>query len=621
MNFKSSAFQNVEVLGHNVSVRKGANDLLYIHSNIPLESHPYRITEKLRYWAKNTPEAIFLGQRNKAGDWTTITYLETWRKVQSIAQFLLNIGLSVEQPLTVLSGNSIEHALISLAAMHIGIPYSPMSPALLKKSKDFTKLNHCLDLLNPGLIFVQDGRFFSQRVSERKIFVIAAAHVQEGQLSFADVLETNPTSAITAAFEALTSDTIAKILFTSGTTGLAKGVVNTHGNITTNWQQLTQTLPFMKNDKVGVKLIDWLPWHHVFGGNHNFGIALYNGGSLFIDEGKPTPEDISITLKNLKDIAPTIYFNVPKGFEVLVKNLKKDQELCRFFFSELKLLFCAGASMPQHVRDSLEQLSNDTLGKRILISTGYGMTEASPTCLLNTNYWDKSGHLGVPVPGLQVKLVSNGDKTEAFFKGDNLTPGYWKNPQATENAFDDEGYYKSGDALKLVASEDPNQGLLFDGRITQDFKLDTGTWVRVGHLREQLIHVANGLIHDAVITGQDRSFVGAIVFPEMEHCKKIASLPDGSTYQEIINNDVVIGALQEIVNNLGAASTGSSTLIKRVIFADFELSKEKGEITDKGSINQQMIRNNKASFVDKLYESKVSQKVIPYQKNTNIDVS
>jgi len=371
--------------------------------------------------------------------------------------------------------------------------------------------------------------------------------------------------------------------------------------------------PFLRKEEVGVKLIDWLPWHHVFGGNHNFGIALYNGGSLYIDDGKPTPTDISVTLKNLKSIAPTVYFNVPKGFEVLLGYLKEDQELRHVFFSELKMLFCAGASMPQHIRESLEKLSFDVLGKKILISMGYGMTEASPTCLLNTRFGDKSGHLGVPVPGLEVKLVKNGDKMEARYKGKNLTPGYYKNPKATKNAFDEEGFFKSGDALKILDINAINKGLVFDGRITEDFKLDTGTWVSVGILRKELIQMGKGLIEDVVITGQDRSFVGAIIFPELKYCRKISGLPEGSSYTDLVQHSKVKKALQETLNTLGKSSTGSSTLIKKAICADFEPSKDKREITDKGSLNQQIIRANKQALIQELYEINASQKIISFQ--------
>jgi len=460
MDFKASPFLDVNVIQHDVTSRDGKDGVRYISSKILLESCPTRITDRLVHWAATKPETVFLGQRDETGEWQTVTYAEAWKKVQALAQYLLNIGVTEEKPIAFLSGNSIAHGLLGLAALHIGVPYSPISPAYSTKSTDFAKLKHCINLLSPSLIFVQNGRAFNNAIyavnSEAK--VLAVEEVLDGQDRLEEVLQTSPTLAVQTAFEKVNAHTVAKILFTSGSTGLPKGVINTHGNITTNWQQITQTFPYLKNEQAGATLIDWLPWNHVFGGNHNFGIALYNGGSLYIDGGNPTPKGILTTLQNLKDIAPTAYFNVPKGFEELVNQLKKDKSLCQHFFSRLKMFFYAGASLPQHVWDGLEELAYETTGKRILISTGLGMTEASPSCTFNTRSGGASGQLGVPVPGLEVKLIPDGDKTEVRFRGNNLTPGYWQNPEATAKAFDEEGFYKTGDAMKLVDEKDLNKG-------------------------------------------------------------------------------------------------------------------------------------------------------------------
>ena len=364
----------------------------------------------------------------------------------------------------------------------------------------------------------------------------------------------------------------------------------------------------------GLNFIDWLPWNHVFGGNHNFGLTLFNGGSLYIDEGNPTPKGIHKTVENLREIAPTMYCNVPKGFEDLIPFLKADKVLRDNFFSNLKLLFYAGAGMPQHVWDDLELLAYETTGKRILISSGLGMTETSPSSMFNSHFGSFSGMLGVPVAGMELKLVPNGGKLEARFRGKNVMPGYWRNPEATAKAFDTEGYYCTGDALKFVDENDPNKGMIFDGRIAEDFKLDTGTWVNVGVLKAKLITAGKGLIQDAAITGHDRSFLGAIVFPNIEFCKKISGLGENTSLLDIINTPSVLAALQAVLNTFATQSTGSSTLIKRAIFADFNLSIDKGEITDKGSINQRMILANRAEYVEMLYKNPVTLPVLEVQK-------
>lgn len=608
----------INVAGHDVRKREAKNGEQYIISNLPLQAHPVKMTDRLLRWAVEKPDGVFLGQRDQNGQWVRLNYAQTLQKVQAIAQFLIDIGLTVEKPIAILSGNSIEHGLLALAALHIGVPYSPISPAYSTKSTDFSKLKHCIDLLSPGLIFVQDVQVYQAalKAAGSDIRILAVNNAMEGHDHFDKILDTLVSAAVHAAYTKIQADTIAKILFTSGSTGLPKGVINTHGNITTNWQQITQTFPFISYEEESITLIDWLPWNHVFGGNHNFGIALYNGGTLYIDEGNPTPEGMLTTLKNLGDVSPTVYLNVPKGFEELVNHLKADKVLCSKFFRRLKLLFYAGASMPQHVWDGLEQLAYDTVGKRLLIATGLGMTEASPSCIFNTITGRGSGELGVPVPGLELKLVPDGDKLEARFKGGNITPGYWRNPDATAKAFDEEGFYKTGDALKMIDEHDVNKGLRFDGRISEDFKLMTGTWVNVGVLRASLTQAANGLIQDVVITGHDRDFIGAIIFPEVNYCCALAGLPQSAMISEVVRHPKVRAALQTIINDLGKKQTGSSTFIQRAVFADFALSIDKGEVTDKGSINQRSILKHRADTVALLYRDDLPEDVIVFQNET-----
>ena len=605
----------IDITKWNIPIQSGEvnnEGHIILKSTVPLKKRPHRMTQRLVHWAKKTPDKVFLGQRSPlgAGGWQTLTYAETFKKVKSIAQYLLQTGVSPEKPLAILSENSLEHGLMALAALHIGVPYSPIAPAYSLKSTDFDKLKHTINLLTPALIFVQNGKDYEKALNAIKVDteIICVDTPLSISTHFESILKTKPTKAVDLAFKNIQTDTIAKILFTSGSTGLPKGVMLTHGNITTNWQQITQTFPFMENG--GLTFIDWLPWNHVFGGNHNFGLTLYNGGSLYIDEGNPTPNGILKTIENLRSIAPTMYCNVPKGFEELIPFLRADKTLREHFFSQLKLFFYAGAGMPQHIWDALEQLAYDTTGKRVLISTGLGMTEASPSCLFNLFFGSISTNLGTPLPEITVKLVPNEGKLETRFKGENITKGYWRNPEATQKAFDDEGFYCTGDALKFVDENDPNKGMLFDGRIAEDFKLDTGTWVSVGVLKAKLIAAGKGLIQDAVITGHDKSFLGAIIFPELNFCKKLANLPDETDVETIVSTPSVFSALQTVLDAFSKQSTGSSTLIKRAIFADFHLSIDKGEITDKGSINQRAILVNRVEYVEKLYEKKVLSSVL-----------
>lgn len=613
MNLKNTPFLEIPTIQVDIHKEERPDGVIYLKSKVELQEHPERVTERLIHWVEQSPQRVFLGQRDKSGKWLTQTYQKTWEKAQTLAQFLLTMDVSEDRPIAILSGNSIEHGLLALAAMHIGVPYSPISPAYATKSRDYAKLRHCIRMLSPGLVFVQNAKAFEKPIQAvaNHIPVLAVEDLLPGNIAFEEALKTQVTVEVENGFNKISAATIAKILFTSGSTGLPKGVINTHGNLTTNWQQITQTFPFMANG--GINLIDWLPWNHTFGGNHNFGLTLYNGGSLYIDGGNPTPSGIKTTVQNLRDIAPTIYFNVPKGFEELIPHLMADKNLCQFFFSQLKMFFYAGASMPQHVWDGLEELAYKTTGKRLLIATGLGMTEASPSAMFNTEFGSFAGMLGVPVPGLEVKLVPDGDKMEARFRGQNLTPGYWRNPEATAQAFDEEGYYKTGDALKMVDQDKPNRGMIFDGRIAEDFKLDTGTWVSVGVLRAKLIATGDGLIQDAVITGHDRPFLGAIIIPEENYCRALSGLSTEADLEEIVSAPKVVEALQEVLNKMGKRSTGSSNRIRRATFANFKLSIDKGEITDKGSINQRAILKHRADWVARIYQKELPPQVLEYQ--------
>ncbi|MGO9046890.1 MAG: feruloyl-CoA synthase, partial [Xanthobacteraceae bacterium] len=464
-----------------VLVEHRADGCILLRSPRPLAPYPQKLTERLAHWAEAAPHRIFLAQRDGTGAWRSVTYAAAFASVRAIAAALLARDLSPERPIAILSGNDIEHALLGLAAMHVSIPYAPISVPYSLVSQDFKKLRAIIDILTPGLAFAADGSAFGRAIAAtvpRNVEVVVTANPagDRPMTLFADLAGTPPTPAVEAAHAKVGPDTIAKILFTSGSTGQPKGVINTHRMLCANQPMIRGGLAFLEDGEPPV-LVDWLPWNHTYGSNHNFNLVLDRGGSLYIDEGKPLPGAIEATVRNLRGIAPTIYFNVPKGFEMLLPHLSEDRALRETFFSRLKLMFYAGAGLSQHVHDAFQELAVETVGERIMFLTSLGSTETAPAALACSWESEHVGNIGLPLPGLELKLVPNEGKLETRLKGPNITPGYWRAPTLTAAALDEEGFYKIGDALKFADPADPAKGLLFDGRIAEDFKLATGTWV------------------------------------------------------------------------------------------------------------------------------------------------
>ncbi len=593
------------------TIEQRADGCVILRSTEALRWFPERLSDCLEEWAAAAPERSMAARRGADGAWRHISYAQMLQRAQAVGQALVDLQLSAERPLAILSGNDLEHLTLAMAALWAGVPYVPISTAYSLVSQDFGKLRHILGLTTPGLVFASGPEY--ARAIAATVPAGTPVLLTEGALEgratrhFDPLLSTVPNESLAEAHAQVGPETIVKLLFTSGSTQQPKGVVTPHRMLGANQQMLRQCLGFLAEEPP--VLVDWLPWNHVFGGSHNVGITLYNGGTLYIDDGKPTPAGIAETLRNLREISPTVYFNVPKGLEEIARAMDHDARLRDTLFKRCKAFMFAGAALSQGVWDKLHAHAEASIGERVRVITGLGMTETAPTCTFAVGTTVASGHIGLPVPGVEIKLVKDsgtGDKTEIRFRGPNVMPRYWRMPEQTAQAFDDEGYYRSGDAARWVDPAQPQRGLFFDGRTAEDFKLSSGTFVSVGPLRAKIVLAGDPCVQDAVITGINQGDVGALLFPRADECRRLAALAPDTPLPEVLQHALVRGFFQQLADRLWRESTGGASRVARIHVLAEAPSIDKGELTDKGSINQRAVLQHRASLVEALYEGRLS---------------
>jgi feruloyl-CoA synthase len=595
-----------------VSIEQASDGTIYLRPSTPLGDYPRRLTDRLHHWANEAPDRIFMAERVAGGGWRQVSYGELLTASRYIASALLARGLSADRPVVILSGNSIDHALVAFGALYAGIPFCPVSPAYSLVSRDYGKLAYVMKLLTPGLVFAEDADKFSAALANVPVGTEIAASF--GAVPGRDVTElagllSAPLHVdLDAVHEAIGPDTIAKFLLTSGSTGNPKAVINTQRMLCANQVMVRETMSFLKDEPPVI--VDWLPWSHTFGGNHNIGLTLFNGGSMYLDQGKPMPGGIEETVKNLREISPTVYFNVPKGYESLLPYLRDDAALRAKFFARLHAMFFAGAALSPFVWKSLDELSVRETGQRVPMLTGLGSTETAPFFMSVNPATSRSGHIGLPVSGCDAKLAPVNGKLEVRARGPNITPGYWRQPELTKAAFDEEGFYRLGDALRPANAQDLHAGFDFDGRIAEDFKLASGTWVSVGPLRARFIAACAPLVRDVVIAGINRDEIAAVVVLDLDGCRLINPTLPLDDMVATAADPLILGAFVERFTKFLSTATGSSTRVTRAILLDVPLSIDRGEVTDKGSINQRAVLEHRKELIEELYAPEPSARVI-----------
>ena len=609
------AFRKIEWLERDIAVERRPDGVVILKSRIPLKSYETHIPASLAKWAREAPSRVWLAQRaGPERQWRKLSYGEAKRTVDGLTQGLLDLGLAEGRPVAILSGNSIEHALMTQAAMQARLPAAPVSPAYSLMSQDHLKLKYLFGLIKPAVVMVQDGPTFEKALNALDLEGVTVVHVTrpcEGinSIAFADLAATPVTKDVEQSIAKITPDTVGKLLFTSGSTGMPKAVINTQRMMCANAAMMMQVRPRDPNGPLATYL-DWMPWNHTMGGNASFNPLLIEGGTLYIDDGRPMPGQFEETLRNLREVSPTYYSNVPAGYAALAAAMEKDDALCRSFFKDLGLMAYGGARLPDDLYDRMQALAVRATGQRLVFYTGWGSTETAPTS--TGTYWDteRVGLIGLPFPGVELKMVPCGSKYELRLRGVNVTPGYFGQPDLTEKAFDEEGYYCIGDAGVFVDPQDPVQGIIFAGRVVEDFKLTTGTFVHVGSLRTDAIAAATPVVHDALVAGQDRPFVGLLAWPNLHACRQMVGNLD-ATYEEVVKHPAVTACLKKGLQAHNASTTGGSSMrIARAMLMVEPPSIDGNELTDKGYINQRAGLERRAGLVAKLYADHPGEDVI-----------